>query len=232
MTHADGPSVAQSRRVGRIVMSPIFTSADCRGPRDIAPPPGCASTKSGTARFPPHRDRALVALRISTGARASELFGVRCGGVDAGSQLVTVIRKGSRAIQPLPAPPHAFVWLRLYQQQVHGSVTTGADDPLWWTLRKPLRPRRPARLPLRPWRTLAYHAARAMFARANASLGANWSLHDLRHPSNRNSNAPTPAATSINTNWQPDQDRESHSAQTHRWACWACWACEARPSLR
>jgi integrase len=118
--------------------------------------------------LPSHRDRALVALWISTGARASELLGVRCGGVDAGSQLVTVIRKGSRAIQPLPASPDAFVWLRLYQQQTHGSVTTGVDDPLWWTLRRPLRP-------------LAYHAARAMFARANASLGANWSLHDLRH---------------------------------------------------
>lgn len=118
--------------------------------------------------LPSHRDRALVALWISTGARASELLGVRCGGVDAGGQLVTVIRKGSRAIQPLPASPDAFVWLRLYQQQTHGSVATGVDDPLWWTLRRPLRP-------------LAYHAARAMFGRANASLGANWSLHDLRH---------------------------------------------------
>jgi site-specific recombinase XerC len=28
---------------------------------------------------------------------------------------------------------------------------------------------------------LTYHAARAMFGRANALLGSNWSLHDLRH---------------------------------------------------
>jgi integrase len=28
---------------------------------------------------------------------------------------------------------------------------------------------------------LRYDAARAMFNRANAVLGANWSLHDLRH---------------------------------------------------
>ena len=28
---------------------------------------------------------------------------------------------------------------------------------------------------------MTYHAARAMFARANQALGANWSLHDLRH---------------------------------------------------
>jgi site-specific recombinase XerD len=56
----------------------------------------------------------------------------------------------------------------LYQQQMRGLVAAGADDPLWWTLRRPFRP-------------LTYHAARAMFTRANATLGANWSLHDLRH---------------------------------------------------
>ena len=42
-----------------------------------------------------HRDRALVALWVSTGARAAELLGVRCGDVDPGQQLVTVIRKGT-----------------------------------------------------------------------------------------------------------------------------------------
>ena len=115
-----------------------------------------------------HRDRALVALWISTGARAAELLGVRCGDADPGSQLVTVIRKGSQAIQQLPASADAFVWLRLYQQQMHGLVRARRDDPLWWTLRRPFRP-------------LAYHAARAMFTRANVVLGANWSLHDLRH---------------------------------------------------
>jgi integrase len=39
---------------------------------------------------------------------------------------------------------------------------------LWWTLRRPFRP-------------LRYDAARLMFTRANAALGSNWSLHDLRH---------------------------------------------------
>ena len=115
-----------------------------------------------------HRDRALVAFWISTGARASELLGVLRGGADPGQQLITVIRKGSRALQQLPASPDAFVWLRLYQEQMRGLVPAGPDDPLWWTLR-------------RPFRQLSYHAARAMFARANAVLGANWSLHDLRH---------------------------------------------------
>jgi hypothetical protein len=28
---------------------------------------------------------------------------------------------------------------------------------------------------------LSYDAARVMFTRVNAALGANWSLHDLRH---------------------------------------------------
>ena len=87
---------------------------------------------------------------------------------DPGQQLITVIRKGSRAMQQLPASPDAFVWLRLYQEQMRGLVPAGPDDPVWWTLR-------------RPFRQLAYHAARAMFVRANAALGANWSLHDLRH---------------------------------------------------
>jgi integrase len=120
------------------------------------------------ARLGSHRDRALVAFWVSTGARASELLGVLCSGADPGQQLITVIRKGSRAVQQLPASPDAFVWLRLYQQQVHGLVPSGPDDPLWWTLRRPFRP-------------LSYHAARAMFVRANAAVGAGWTLHDLRH---------------------------------------------------
>ena len=71
-------------------------------------------------------------------------------------------------MQPLPASPDAFVWLRLYQAEMQGKVPAGRDQPLWWTLRRPFRP-------------LTYHAARAMFVRAGALLGANWSLHDLRH---------------------------------------------------
>ncbi|HTX97630.1 MAG TPA: site-specific integrase [Mycobacterium sp.] len=33
----------------------------------------------------------------------------------------------------------------------------------------------------RPRRPLTYPAARAMFGRAAGALGANWTLHDLRH---------------------------------------------------
>ena len=120
------------------------------------------------ARLGSHRDRALVALWVSTGARASELLGATVGDVDPGQQLITVIRKGTRVLQPLPASPDAFVWLRLYQVQLSGLVPAGRDEPLWRTLR-------------RPFRALGYDAARAMFTRANTALGSNWSLHDLRH---------------------------------------------------
>ena len=41
-----------------------------------------------------HRDRALLALTVSNGARASEVLGIRGADVDWGNQLVRVIRKG------------------------------------------------------------------------------------------------------------------------------------------
>ena len=79
-----------------------------------------------------------------------------------------MVRKGTRALQQVPASPDAFVWLRLYESGRDPAVPTGRDDLLWWTRRRPFRP-------------LTYHAARAMFTRAAAALGANWTLHDLRH---------------------------------------------------
>lgn len=115
-----------------------------------------------------HRDRALLAFWISTGARARELLTVARGRVDPADQLIGVIRKGSRALQMLPASADAFVWLRLYQHELGEDVPAGPDDPLWWTLR-------------RPYRRLSYDAARMMFARAQQALGSNWTLHDLRH---------------------------------------------------
>jgi site-specific recombinase XerD len=120
------------------------------------------------AQLGSHRDRALVAFWVSSGARAAELLGAHHRDADPGQQLITVIRKGTRAIQQVPASPDAFVWLRLYQAQMHGLVPMRGDDPLWWTLRQ-------------PFRQLTYHGAYRMFRRANAVLGANWTLHDLRH---------------------------------------------------
>ena len=119
------------------------------------------------AQLGSHRDRALVAFWVSTGARASELLGATVADVDPGQQLITVIRKGTRAMQPLPAAADAFVWLRLYQVQLAGMAPSGRDQPLWWTLRT-----RRGRL---------HDAARASSTRPDAVLAANWTLHDLRH---------------------------------------------------
>src|SRR6266487_3528856 len=105
-----------------------------------------------------HRDRALVAFYVSTGARASELLSATRSGVDPGRQLITVARKGTRAVQPLPASADAFVWLRLYQVEMDGVLPRGSGLPLWWTLRRPFRP-------------LGYHAVHRMFERARAVAG-------------------------------------------------------------
>ena len=118
------------------------------------------------AQLGSHRDRALVAFWVSTGARASELLGATVADADPGQQLITVMRKGTRVLQPLPAAPDAFVWLRLYQAQLSGLVPAGRDEPLWRTLR-------------RPFRALSYDAARAMFTRANAALGSNRYAADI-----------------------------------------------------
>jgi integrase len=118
------------------------------------------------------RDRALVAFWVSAGVRASELLGMRVADVDPGQQVITVVRKGTRAVQQVPASPDAFVHLRIYQESMRGLVPVGRRQPLWWTLRRPYRP-------------LTYHAAHRMFERVNAALGANWTLHDLRHSASR-----------------------------------------------
>ena len=115
-----------------------------------------------------HRDRALVAFYVSTGARASELLSATVGGVDPGRQLISVIRKGSRRMQELPASTDAFVWLRLYQVQMEGLIGRGRRQPLWWTLRAPARP-------------LTYHGVHRMFERVNDRAGTRATLHSLRH---------------------------------------------------
>src|SRR5215470_14478081 len=120
------------------------------------------------ARLPSHRDRALVAFYVSTGARASELLSATQAGVDPGRQLVTVVRKGTRQLQELPASTDAFVWLRLYQVEIAGLIPAGRRQPLWWTLRRPVRP-------------LTYHAVHRMFERVNQKAGTAATLHSLRH---------------------------------------------------
>ncbi len=120
------------------------------------------------ARLPSHRDRALVAFYVSTGARASELLAVTMADVDPGRGLITVTRKGSQARQQLPASSDAFVWLRLYQVEMSATIPPGRDQPLWWTLRAPSR-------------QLTYAATYRMFSRVTARAGSGAALHSLRH---------------------------------------------------
>ncbi len=120
------------------------------------------------AGLPSHRDRALVAFYVSTGARASELLSATLAGVDPGRQLITVIRKGTRELQELPASTDAFVWLRLYQVEMAELIPKGRRQPLWWAARRPARP-------------LTYHAVHRMFERVNARAGTTSTLHSLRH---------------------------------------------------
>jgi integrase len=118
-----------------------------------------------------HRDRAILATYISSAARASELLGMRCGDLDFGRQTISVIGKGTRTRQTIPASPDAFVWIRLYLAEGHTAPADAplpVDAPLWVTLRGPRRP-------------LTYWAMRAVLNRANDKLGANITLHDLRH---------------------------------------------------
>jgi integrase len=117
------------------------------------------------------RDRAILATYISSGVRASELLGMTCGDVDFGQQTITVIGKGTRVRQVVPTSPDALVWIRLYLAE---GVVAPVDEPLppdaplWVTRRRPTRP-------------LSYNALRRVLQRANEQLGANITLHDLRH---------------------------------------------------
>jgi integrase/recombinase XerD len=126
------------------------------------------------AAMPSDRDRAILALDVSTGARAAELLGIRGADVDWGDQLIRVRRKGTGAQQWLPASPEAFVWLRLY---VAETGDPGGSGPVWRTLRQRCG-RDGGEL---QWQPLTYDAWRAVLRRANARLGTNWSMHDLRH---------------------------------------------------
>jgi integrase len=161
-----------SRRARLAHRSPIEAQAEHRRaslrqkkpvllPRAI--PDGLVDELIGAMRC--HRDRALLALYLSTGARASELLGVCGEQVDWTRQQVWVVSKGTRALQPVPASPEALLQLARYFDE-HG--TPGRDEVIWRTLRGESRP-------------LSYFAARRVLQRANERLGTDWTLHDLRH---------------------------------------------------
>ncbi|WP_220135652.1 tyrosine-type recombinase/integrase [Nocardia gipuzkoensis] len=111
------------------------------------------------------RDRALLACYVSSGARASELLGVCLGDVDWQKGQIWVTSKGSRAREPVPVSPEALAYLAAYLDSGGLPAASGA---IWRTRRGESRP-------------LTYWAARRILQRAAEALGANWTLHDLRH---------------------------------------------------
>ncbi|NYV73270.1 site-specific integrase [Streptomyces sp. UH6] len=111
------------------------------------------------------RDRALLEIFVSSGARAEELLGITVANVDWSGQRIYVISKGSRAREAVPVSPQGLFRLALYLDTV-GSPAEG--EPVWRSRRGRDRP-------------LTYWAMRRVMQRANALLGTNWSLHDLRH---------------------------------------------------
>ena len=114
-----------------------------------------------------HRDRAIVSLAVSSGARAAELLRMRLEEVDFGRQLVALQGKGHRELEWVPASPDGFLWLAAHLAESEASRSAG-DSRLWWTLRRPTRP-------------LTYWALRQILNRANDQLGSNITFHDLRH---------------------------------------------------
>ncbi len=117
------------------------------------------------AQMRSNRDRALLAFYVSSGARASELLGLRMDDIDWAGKKIHVISKGSRLREAIPASPDAFVYLGCYLGRA-GPPPDGM--PVWRALRGAERP-------------LTYWAMRQVLERANALLGTNWTLHDLRH---------------------------------------------------
>lgn len=112
-----------------------------------------------------NRDRALFECYVSSGGRAAELLGMLGRHVDWAGQRIWVVSKGTRVLEPVPASPAAFRYLGWYFDE-HGAP--GPDDPVWRTIRGPVRP-------------LTYWAARRVLQRVDERLGTNWTLHDLRH---------------------------------------------------
>ncbi|WP_335984049.1 tyrosine-type recombinase/integrase [Streptomyces sp. CA2R106] len=163
--HADHNPLEPYRGEGRLRDNPQFPK---RRPRPMPD----ERWNELFAALRSNRDRVILALAVSNGARASELLGVRGVDLDWGDQLVKVVRKGTLAERWLPASPEAFIWIRLYLAE---GPPLDPQAPLRWTLR-----RRDHGSGL-AYQVMDYEALRAVFRRVNALLGTNWSMHDLRH---------------------------------------------------
>lgn len=112
------------------------------------------------------RDRALVAVAVGAGLRASELLSMQRGRLRADAYTAEVIPKGGQGEWVLvPIPPPAFVWIARYLAE---RPPGPPDEPVWMTVRGQRRP-------------LTYWALRQVLEAANQKVGTNVTMHDLRH---------------------------------------------------
>lgn len=113
------------------------------------------------------RDRALVAVAVGAGLRASELLSMQRGRLWADSFTAEVIPKGNhdgdRVVVPIPPP--AFVWIARYLAE---RPVGPPDEPVWMTVQGLPRP-------------LTYWALRQVLEGVNRVVGTNVTMHDLRH---------------------------------------------------
>jgi integrase/recombinase XerD len=111
------------------------------------------------------RDRAIVALLVSSAARAGELLGMTTVDVDWAGQRIRLVGKRTRQPEWVAVSPDALMWLSRYLARERPQVEPG--NGLWLTLRRCHRP-------------LKYQALRAMLLRINDKLGLDLVLHDFR----------------------------------------------------
>jgi len=112
------------------------------------------------------RDRALIAVTLSTGVRASELLSMTLSGVDVGRNVLAIEAKGLSGQRTwVPTAPESLVWITRYLASREPSAP---EDALWMTLRRPTRP-------------LTYFGLRQVLERVNSKLGLNLTWHDFRH---------------------------------------------------
>lgn len=113
------------------------------------------------------RDRALIAVAVGAGLRASELLSMQRGRLWADSFTAEVTPKGNhdgdRVLVPIPPP--AFVWIARYLAE---RPVGPPDEPVWMTVQGLPRP-------------LTYWALRQVLERVNRVVGTNVTMHDLRH---------------------------------------------------
>lgn len=111
------------------------------------------------------RDRAILLMFVTSGARASELLNVTMADIDWSGMRFYVVSKGSREREAIPTSRES---LRALQRYLDTIDFCSPDEPIWRSRRGGDRP-------------LTYSALRRVIQRANDKLGTNWTAHDLRH---------------------------------------------------